>query len=72
MQYNEYVMTAIRTQWGISEHEIQKRFGEQIFQHFQNRIIQIPNDWIVLKNQHVTTTQKGGLFADAIAEKLFI
>ncbi|MDR1950674.1 MAG: radical SAM family heme chaperone HemW, partial [Bacteroidales bacterium] len=35
MQYNEYVMTAIRTQWGISPNEISKRFDEKFSHHFQ-------------------------------------
>ncbi|WP_372932689.1 radical SAM family heme chaperone HemW [Mariniphaga sediminis] len=28
-KYNEYVLTRIRTKWGISEYEIQDRFGEE-------------------------------------------
>jgi oxygen-independent coproporphyrinogen-3 oxidase len=72
MQYNEYVMTAIRTQWGISLSDIQTRFGARFLQHFQKNTSQIPNDWIILKSEHFFTTPKGSLFADAIAEKLFI
>jgi len=71
MQYNEYVMTAIRTQWGISQKTIQTHFGE-FSQHFQDAVAQLPNDWIVFENETIITTEKGALFADLIAEKLFI
>jgi len=71
MQYNEYVMTAIRTQWGISQKTIQTNFSE-FFQHFQNAVAQLPNDWIAYENETIITTEKGALFADLIAEKLFI
>ncbi|MDR0437799.1 MAG: radical SAM family heme chaperone HemW [Bacteroidales bacterium] len=72
MQYNEYVMTAIRTQWGISQDFIKTNFDEQFFLHFQNHIAQIPNDWLFFENDCFITTEKGALFSDAIAEKLFI
>ena len=71
MQYNEYVMTAIRTQWGISQKTIQTNFSE-FFQHFQDAVAQLPTDWIVSENETIITTEKGALFADLIAEKLFI
>ena len=72
MQYNEYVMTAIRTQWGILPSEIQERFGNEFFQHFQNSITKIPNEWLIFENARVVTTARGALFSDAIAEKLFV
>jgi oxygen-independent coproporphyrinogen-3 oxidase len=71
MQYNEYVMTAIRTQWGISQQSVRERFGEEFFRYFQQQMTQIPSDWIVFENDRVFTTEKGALFSDAIAEKLF-
>ncbi|MCL2682669.1 MAG: radical SAM family heme chaperone HemW [Bacteroidales bacterium] len=72
MRYNEYVMTAIRTQWGISQDFIKTNFDERFFLHFQNHIAQIPNDWLICKNNHFITTENGALFSDAIAERLFI
>ncbi len=72
MQYNEYVMTAIRTQWGISEAFIQTRFEPRFFEHFVKKIQAIPSHWLVLESGHWKTTLKGALFADAIAEKLFM
>ncbi|MCL2414271.1 MAG: radical SAM family heme chaperone HemW [Bacteroidales bacterium] len=72
MQYNEYAMTAIRTQWGISRNFIKTNFDESFLQHFQKNIAQIPNDWTIFENDCVITTEKGALFSDLIAEKLFI
>ena len=72
MQYNEYVMTAIRTQWGVSVHYIQNRFGEDFLDHFQKNIAAIPSDWLIFEGEYVITTEKGALFSDAIAEKLFV
>ncbi|MDR2906956.1 MAG: radical SAM family heme chaperone HemW [Bacteroidales bacterium] len=72
MQYNEYVMTAIRTRWGISEAFIKDRFNPKILAHFQKTIPKIPDEWLRLENNHIITTPQGALFADAIAVKLMI
>ena len=72
MRYNEYVMTAIRTQWGISQEFIKTNFDEEFFLHFQKKINQLPSDWIMFQSDHIITTEKGALFSDAIAKKLFV
>ncbi|MCL2416345.1 MAG: radical SAM family heme chaperone HemW [Bacteroidales bacterium] len=72
MQYNEYVMTAIRTQWGISQNFIKTNFDESFLRHFQENIAQIPNNWLIFENEKFIATEKGALFADLIAEKLFV
>lgn len=70
--YNEYVMTAIRTQWGISEDFILSHFGQSFLTHFQQCLQKIPQDQITISNKHVSTTQKGALFADALAFGMFV
>ena len=33
-QYNEYIMTGLRTMWGISLSNLQEKFGKKIENHF--------------------------------------
>jgi oxygen-independent coproporphyrinogen-3 oxidase len=37
-QYNEYVMTGLRTIWGVSLHTIRSRFGVEYAAHFEREV----------------------------------
>jgi len=72
-QYNEYVMTSLRTIWGIDQHYIIRTFGsdynnellKNIQPYLENGAVQIA------KEQTITLTPKGKLIADQIASDLF-
>ncbi len=71
-RYNEYVMTSIRTSWGCDAEHIQNVFGEKYYLFFFESIKPFMVDGNVRKeNSQYFLTDKGKLFADAIAADLF-
>lgn len=72
-QFNEYVMTAIRTMWGIDTDFVLKRFGQIFPDHLTNECKNPEwQCWIVFKDNKIMLTAEGKLFADRIAAGLFI
>ena len=72
-KYNEYVMTGLRTTWGISLTYLENNFGLFYKKHFENRIIKYVNTSLVVNKDNVfTTTIKGKFLADGIASELFL
>ncbi|WP_298418707.1 radical SAM family heme chaperone HemW [uncultured Kordia sp.] len=71
-QYNEYVMTGLRTVWGISLAYIQKEFGEVYVNH-TNKIasIHLQEQRITQSSDSIKTTQKGKFLCDGIASDFF-
>ena len=72
-QYNEYILTSLRTIWGINLTQIKENYGEEI----QNFLLNSSNKFIssellTKKDNRLTLTGKGKLFADKIASDLFI
>ncbi len=71
-QFNEYVMTSLRTSWGCDTEHIENVFGSNYTRHFKEHITTFVNESRVLKNGSVyTLTNAGKLFADGIAAALF-
>ena len=72
-KYNEYVMTSIRTIFGVDIHKIKADFGDAISSHFLMEIAPfIDNKWIANTNEIYTLTNSGKLFCDYITEHLFL
>lgn len=77
-RFNEYIMTGLRTIWGVSLTKIESEFGEEIFQNFiKNTHPFIKKDLLKIEedtafNKILTTTKKGKFLADGIASDLFI
>ena len=72
-QFNEYVMTSLRTSWGCDTEHIQNVFGKEFLQHFTNEINRfIANQKVLKTGNKFTLTNKGKLFADGIAADLFL
>jgi len=71
-QMNEYVMTSLRTQWGLSLEKVYSKWGEE-----QRKRITIKAESYLLsgkmqeKDQVLKLTNEGKLFADGIAADLF-
>lgn len=71
-KYNEYVMTGLRTIWGISIEKVEHDFGEnykkyllqQAEKHISEHLLYIDNDTLLV-------TQKGKFLSDGIASDLF-
>jgi oxygen-independent coproporphyrinogen-3 oxidase len=72
-KYNEYVMTGLRTTWGISLTYLENNFGLFYKKHFENKIIKYANSSLVVNKDNIfTTTIKGKFLADGIASELFL
>jgi len=70
-QYNEYILTGLRTMWGVSYHRI-LNLGLQFATHFISLIQdEIQNGNIDQCNEIYTLTKRGKHFADRIAMNLF-
>lgn len=72
-QFNEYVMTSIRTSWGCSLAHIENLFGSRCVSQLESSIQQHISDGKVIKeNDTLYLTEEGKLFADGIAGELFL
>lgn len=70
--YNEYVMTNLRTMWGIKGDDLRERFGFA-WEHFQRQMTDcIENGWAVGKQGIYTLTEAGWLLSDRIFSDLFL
>ena len=71
--YNEYVMTGLRTMWGIDLTYIHHHFGELYFNHISSVLEQetiVP--YFYEKESHIVLNDKGRHFADRIASECFM
>lgn len=72
-RFNEYIMTSLRTMWGISIEKVALDFGYDYVQHLKKEIEPyIEKKEVVLQdNNSYVLTAKGKLMADHIASALF-
>jgi len=71
-QYNEYVMTGLRTMWGCDLAWIQERFGPELAAHCRDESeFYIQKGLVVQREEKLILTEEGMLFADRIASDLF-
>jgi len=72
-RYNEYVMTGLRTIWGISLERIQQEFGEKYLHYLMHQSHKfLLDDLLFIENNVLKTTKKGKFLADGIASDLFL
>jgi oxygen-independent coproporphyrinogen-3 oxidase len=72
-RYNEYLMTGLRTVWGVSLDLLESDFGEKFKNHFLENSREYVNSDLIIENNGVyTTTKKGKFLADGIASNMFI
>jgi oxygen-independent coproporphyrinogen III oxidase len=70
--YNEYVMTGLRTIWGVSLEKIEINFGKNYLEYLlKNAQKYIDSEKLILENNILKTTRKGKFFCDGIASDLF-
>ena len=70
---NEYIMTRLRTKWGIEWSKIEQTFAQlnaeiplDLIKNWQK------NDWAYISSEHLILTETGALMADKLAADLFI
>jgi len=71
-RYNEYVMTGLRTIWGVSLPKIEIDFGTDYLNYLlENAAYFIKKEQLIVENNVLKTTLKGKFFCDGIASELF-
>ena len=71
--YNEYVMTGLRTIWGVSLQKIKSDFGENYSKYLIMQAQKfIDKELLYLKDDVLKTTQKGKFLSDGLASDLFM
>ena len=72
-QYNEYVMTGLRTIWGVSLNKIKNDYGIKYLEYLENQAKKyIQEELLYLENETLKTTKKGKFLSDGIASDLFM
>jgi oxygen-independent coproporphyrinogen-3 oxidase len=72
-QYNEYVMTTLRTIWGIDIEIIELKYGFEKRCFFEKTVQPFIENQLIIKNKnHYTLSASGKFLADGIAAELFI
>ena len=71
-QYNEYIMTGLRTIWGVSLERIESEFGKTYLDYLNKQASKFINDKLLfVENNTLKTTKKGKFLTDGIASDLF-
>lgn len=71
-RYNEYIMTGLRTIWGVSLDRIQSEFGQIYFDYLLKQAQKFLADGLLfIENNILKPTLKGKFLTDGIASDLF-
>ena len=72
-KYNEYVMTGLRTIWGISLERIAREFGQTYLDYLNKQAAKYIDDHLLFVDDNILRTTKSGKFlSDGIASDLFL
>lgn len=72
-KYNEYVITGLRTKWGINLEELEKKFGKASYDYFlENAEKYFKLNHMSKSNNIVTLTHAGIFIADGIVSDLMV
>jgi len=73
MGFNEYIMTALRTMWGINLATVKDDFGTEYYTEIVNRSVEfIRNENMIRDRDKLVLTTKGKFIADYIIAELFM
>jgi oxygen-independent coproporphyrinogen-3 oxidase len=71
-RYNEYIMTGLRTIWGVSLDRIQSEFGKSYLDYLMKQAHKFLKDELLfIENDILKPTKKGKFLTDGIASDLF-
>jgi oxygen-independent coproporphyrinogen-3 oxidase len=72
-KYNEYILTRMRTKWGISEQQLKDKFGIKMRNYFQKEIQgYFKSGMVKEENGTIRFTRKGLFVSDSILANLMI
>ncbi len=71
-QYDEYVMTSLRTMWGCDLDVVEQRWGkERVAMMLEEGRGYLEKGWLLLENGKLQLSRAGKLFADRVASDMF-
>lgn len=71
--FNEYIMTGLRTIWGISLVQIEKDFGIPYKNHIEKLTKKfVDQGLLIITNGSIKTSEKGKFLADGLASEMFM
>jgi oxygen-independent coproporphyrinogen III oxidase len=71
-RYNEYIMTGLRTIWGVSLEKIKNEFGIEYLDYLTKQAQKfLDNELLFIENNILKPTKKGKFLCDGIASDLF-
>ncbi|TBX70634.1 radical SAM family heme chaperone HemW [Flavobacterium silvisoli] len=72
-RYNEYIMTGLRTIWGVSLNRIETEFGEKYLKYLNRQAAKYIEDHLLyIEDNVLRTTRSGKFLSDGIASDLFL
>jgi oxygen-independent coproporphyrinogen III oxidase len=72
-RYNEYIMTGLRTIWGVSLKRIEEEFGKTYLDYLNQQAAKFIEDHLLFVDENILrTTKKGKFLSDGIASDLFL
>jgi oxygen-independent coproporphyrinogen-3 oxidase len=72
-RYNEYIMTGLRTIWGVSLDRIEQEFGKTYLDYLNQQAAKFIEDHLLFVDDNILrTTKKGKFLSDGIASDLFL
>jgi len=72
-KYNEYVMTGLRTIWGVSLQKVEDNYGDKYKEYLLKQAQKhLDEHLLFLDNDTLTVTKKGKFLSDGIASDLFL
>lgn len=72
-RFNEYLLTTLRTIWGIDLNYLKQNFNSDFVSAFLKQVeTYVKNETIILKDGSYVLTNSGKLLADRIASELFV
>jgi oxygen-independent coproporphyrinogen-3 oxidase len=72
-RYNEYIMTGLRTIWGVSLARIEQEFGKNYLDYLNQQAAKFIEDHLLFVDDNILrTTKKGKFLSDGIASDLFL
>lgn len=72
-RYNEFVMTGLRTKWGVNVNTVNQIFGDEFRKYLLSSAEQhIATGQLKFENNVLLLTEKGKFLADGIASDLFV
>ena len=71
-RYNDYILTTLRTIWGVSLTKVEQDFG-MVYKDYliEQANVFINQHLLYIDDEHLRVTEKGQFLSDGIASELF-